>query len=207
MRRIRLGDANLALVSLYFAPVWGRDAVRMLLSPYTAFENRGHAAVAIYLRELFDLGLAGLLRVSGALAGLKLVIAAGFAAYLIEFARAVAVGRELDRATGDGALALAAIGMLTGVMPGLLLGDPVLLSVSATQLLLIAGAVVILTIEGHIERAATRNSPAASPTLNTQLAQVDAAVAPQRKRPALSVNRGDGLRIGKSVDDRAVHAP
>jgi len=52
--------------------------------------------VAIWLREVFDLELEGLLRISGALAGLKLVIAAGFLAYLIEFARAVTVGREPD---------------------------------------------------------------------------------------------------------------
>ena len=91
MRRIpRLGFLNLALVSLYFAPIWAREALRILLVPDRAFEDRSHAAAAIWLREVFDLTLEGLMRVSGALAGLKLVIAAGLLAYLIEFARAVA---------------------------------------------------------------------------------------------------------------------
>ena len=40
MRRIpRLGFLNLALVSLYFAPIWAREALRILLLPYRAFEE------------------------------------------------------------------------------------------------------------------------------------------------------------------------
>ena len=39
-----LGALNLALVSFYFAPVWAREAIRMLLSPYSGFEDRGHSA-------------------------------------------------------------------------------------------------------------------------------------------------------------------
>ena len=51
----RLGPANFALLSLYFAPVWGADAVRALMSPYSGFEDRVHAAAAIYVGGLFDL--------------------------------------------------------------------------------------------------------------------------------------------------------
>jgi hypothetical protein len=201
MRRIpRLGDVNLALVSLYFAPAWGRDALRMLLSPYTAFEDRGHVAVAIYLREVFDLGIAGLLRVSSALAGLKLVIAAGFVAYLIELARAAAVGRELDRETRDGALALGAIGVLIWAIPGLLLGDPALVTLSATQVLLIAGAVAILTVEAHTEPSVRCIFPAASTTLNSRLAQVGAWAVPPTKCSTLFAGRTGGSTIGKWAD-------
>ena len=32
--RLKLGSVNLALLSIYFVPVWGRDAVRALVSPY-----------------------------------------------------------------------------------------------------------------------------------------------------------------------------
>ena len=164
MRRIpRLGSLNLALVSLYFAPVWGREALRILLLPHRAFEDRSHAAVVIWLREVFDLGLEGLLRLSGTLAGLKLVIAAGFLAYLIEFARAVAVGRELDPVTSDGALVLSAIGVAIWSVPALLFGDPALVRLSATQLMLVAGSVAVTTVEGHIAHTATRNPVLAVP--------------------------------------------
>src|SRR5262245_13590655 len=94
-----LGAVNLALVSLYFAPVWGREGLRGLLSPYHGFEHPAHAAAAAYVREFFDLGLQGLLRASHVLAGIKLVVAAGFAAYLIEFCRSLVVGRDLNRET------------------------------------------------------------------------------------------------------------
>jgi len=39
------------------------------------------------------------MHIANVLAGIKLVIAAGFVAYVIEFARSLAVGREVDRQT------------------------------------------------------------------------------------------------------------
>ena len=177
MRRIpRLGFLNLALVSLYFAPIWAREALRILLLPDRAFEDRSHAVVAIWLREVFDLTLEGLMRISGALAGLKLVIAAGFLAYLIQFARAVAVGREPDPVTSRGALALAAIGVAIWSLPPFLLADPTLIRLSATQVMLVAGAVAVVTVEGHIEDAKTRNPvPAVPPMLEAAGLETQAA--------------------------------
>src|SRR5262249_43957665 len=124
-----------------------------------------HAVVAIWLREVFDLTLEGLMRISGALAGLKLVIAAGLLSYLIELARAVAAGREPDPVTSNGALALAAIGVGIWAVPPLLLADPALIRLSATQLMLVAGAVVVVTVEDHIEHATTRNPVPAGPPM------------------------------------------
>jgi len=84
-----LGLVNFALVSAYFVPAWGHDALRVLTSPYNGFEDRAHAVAAIYIREVFDFGLPGLIRTSEMLAGLKMVITAAFVAYLIEFARSL----------------------------------------------------------------------------------------------------------------------
>jgi len=80
-----LGQVNFALVSAYFVPAWGHDALRVLTSPYIgfSFEDRGHAVAAVYFRDVFDLGLAGLIRTSEMLAVLKMVITAAFVAYLI----------------------------------------------------------------------------------------------------------------------------
>ena len=75
---LSLGSVNLALLSLYFIPVWGRDAIRVLISPYNGLEDRAHAAAAIYVRQLFDLGFNGLVLTSHILAGVKLVIVAAF---------------------------------------------------------------------------------------------------------------------------------
>jgi hypothetical protein len=142
-----VGAVNLALVSLYFAPVWGRESIRTLLSPYSGFDDRGHSAIVMYVREVFNFGLDGLMRVSNLLAGFKLVVAAGFAAYLVEFARAVAVGREINRETADGVLALGTLAVVLLVLPALGLDDPTLVRRAASQLMLIAGAVVVITLE------------------------------------------------------------
>src|SRR5215471_16456568 len=72
---LRLGAANAALVSLYFAPVWGTQAMRALTSPFSGFEDRAHAVAAGYFRALFDLDLDGLVRTANVLAGIKFVIA------------------------------------------------------------------------------------------------------------------------------------
>src|SRR5262249_9554143 len=80
---------------------------------------------------------------------------AGFVAYLIEFSRAVAVGREIDRTTADGVLVLAAATVLIWAVPLLRLDDPGLVRVAATQLMLIAGAVVVATVERHVEQTAS----------------------------------------------------
>jgi hypothetical protein len=150
----RLGSANFALLSLYFVPVWGTDAMRALLSPYGGFEDRAHAAVALYVGRLFDLRFDGLMLIANVLAGIKLVIAASFLAYAIEFARALAVGREVNRETLNVVLMLAAGTIAIWAMPALAVGDASLIRLHATELALIAGAVVVIVIEEQIEQSA-----------------------------------------------------
>src|SRR5260221_464927 len=116
-----VGDITL---SAYFVPAWGHDALRVLTSPYNGFEDRAQAVAAVYYRDVFDLGLAGLIRTSEMLAGLKMVMAAAFLAYLIEFARALVMRRETNRETVDVVLLLALAAAVIWVLPTLLLGDP-----------------------------------------------------------------------------------
>jgi hypothetical protein len=151
--RLQLGSVNLALISIYFIPFWGRDALRALISPYSGLDDRVHAAAASYFRHLFHLGTDGLVLTSHALAGVKLVIAAGFVAYAIEFARAWATGRDVDRETREVVLALAVIGMAIWALPALSLGETALIRLYATQMLLVAGGIIVITIELYIEQA------------------------------------------------------
>jgi uncharacterized membrane protein len=137
-------------LSLYFIPVWGRDAVRALISPYNGLEDRAHAAAASFFGQLFDLGFSGLVLTSHILAGVKLVIAAAFVAYVIEFARAWAMGRDADRETIDVLLILAVADIVICALPALALGDAALIRLYATQLLLLAGAITIIVVERHL---------------------------------------------------------
>lgn len=158
----RLGSVNAALLALYFAPVWGRDALRVLTSPFFGFEDRAHAAAISYFRVLFDLELDGLMRVSGALAALKLVIAAGFIAYLIEFARALVMRREPNQETLDVVLLLALGAIMLWAWPGFVL-DAGVTRLHATQFLLLSGAAIVILAERQMLASTQETTSAPTP--------------------------------------------
>ena len=183
-----LGCVNAALVSLYFVPVWGGDALRALTSPYNGFEDRVQATAAIYFRHLFDFGLDGLVRTSHVLAGIKFVVAMAFAAYVIDFARALVMRREPNRETIDVALLLAATAIMIWAWPALGTGDAGLIRLHATQFLLLTGAMIVIMVERQIEegaatprelRAAGRAGSAASDAASRRLV-AQMTTAPRR---------------------------
>jgi hypothetical protein len=167
----RLGSVNAALVAIYFAPVWGADGLRALISPFHGLEDRVHAVAAGYLRGLLDFGLAGLVHTSNVLAGIKFVIAVGFLAYLIDFVRAVVVGRDINRETLDVVLVLAAITLMFWAWPALVSGDAALIRLHATQFLMLCGAMIVILIERHIEEAKPPRS-AVAPFIRGEAAAV-----------------------------------
>src|SRR5262245_4212108 len=145
-----LGSVNLALLSFYFFPLWGRDALRALISPYNGLEDRAHATAAIYFHNLFDFSLNNLMVTSHVLAGIKMVIAAAFVAYIIEFARAWVTRREVDRETIDLVILLAVADSMICLVPALAFGDAAMVRLHATQLLLLAGAITVIVVERHL---------------------------------------------------------
>lgn len=147
---LTLGAVNLALLSLYFIPVWGREAVKALTSPYNGLDDRAHATTAIYFQHLFDFNYNGLVVVSHVLAGIKLVIVAAFVAYLIEFARSWVMRREADRETIDVVLILAAADIFVGILAAVALGEGAMVRLYATQMMLIAGAITVIIVERHV---------------------------------------------------------
>ena len=177
-RVLTLGSVNLTLVSLYFIPAWGRDAVRVLISPYHGLEQRVHGPAALYLRDLFDLSFSAVALTSNALAGIKLVIVAAFTAYLIEFARAWLMGRETERETTDVVLILAAVGVALCALPAAL-GDPALLRLCAAQTSLVAGAIMVIAVERRLSPhvvAETASAPVLAPQAQPQAQLPEAAV-------------------------------
>jgi len=142
-----IGAVNAALISIYFGPVWGTDALRALTSPFYGFEHHAHAVAVSHYRALFDFGMDGLVRTSNLLAGIKFVIAIGFFAYLIDFARALVVGREPNRETLDTVLVLAAGAIVVWAWPALASGDGGLIRLHVTQFLLLAGAMIVVSAE------------------------------------------------------------
>ena len=147
---LSLGSFNLALLSFYFFPVWGRGAFRVLFPSYNSLGDHAHTTAAIYFSQLFDLSFKGLLLTSYVLAGVKLVIAAAFVAYVIEFARSCVAGRQPDHETTDVVLILAVVGILLHALPALALGEAAITQLYATQILLIAGAITVIVVERHL---------------------------------------------------------
>lgn len=148
--RIKLGSANLALLSIYFCLVWGREALWALVSPYHGLDDRAHSAAVMYFGQLFHLGPQGLVLTAHVLAGFKLVAAAAFVAYLIEFVRSLATGRDVDHETVDVVLILAVAGLLICALPAFAFGNPPILRAHATQMLLIGGAIAVIMVERQI---------------------------------------------------------
>jgi len=151
-RSLQLGPANFALVAIYFVPLWGVEALRALMSPFAGLADRPHAAAAVVIRNLFDFGTDGLMRTATVLAAVKLVVAAAFAAYLIEFLRALVADREPNRETLDAVLLLAVGAIVLFGVPALALDDGALVRLHATHLVLVLSAVIVITVERHVER-------------------------------------------------------
>lgn len=198
-----LGSVNLALVSLYFIPVWGRDAVRVLISPYNGLENRAHATAAIYFRELFDLGFNSLVLISHVLAGIKLVIAAAFVSYVIEFARAWVMRREADRETIDVVLLLAVADIMLGLIPALAFGDAAMARLGSTQLLLVAGAITVIMVERHLApETETAEKAAAAPSADALALPVGVlADGPPPAQAAAALARIPETRLRRQAGD------
>ena len=157
----RLGPYNLALVACYAAPTWGAEAIKALTSPYGGLIDPVHAATAVRLRAILNLPPERLLDVANWLAAFKLVVVAALLAYVIEFGRAVLSDRAPDRATTDTVLALAVVAVTIWVMQAIVFDPTAVTQAHVAQLLMVAGALIVSTIERHIEDMAATTRLAA----------------------------------------------
>ena len=162
-----LGPYNLALAACYFAPVWSSEAVRALTSPYAGLTDPMHAGAAIRLRALLGLAPEQLSDVASYLAAFKLIVVAALVAYVIEFSRSVLTARAPDRATTNAVLALAVAAVAIWIMPALAFDPAAATHAHVAQLLLVAGALIVITIERHIEEMAPATTPEPSAEAGT----------------------------------------
>jgi uncharacterized membrane protein YwzB len=147
----RLGPYNLALVACYAAPTWGAEAIKALTSPYSGLIDPVHAAADVWLRAILNLPPERLLDVASWLAAFKLVVVAALLAYVIEFGRAVLSDRAPDRATTDTVLGLAVVAVAIWILQALVFDPTAVTQAHVAQLLMVAGALIVSTIERHIE--------------------------------------------------------
>jgi hypothetical protein len=182
----RVGQVNAVPVSLYFAPIWGVEALRSLLSPVYGLDDRVNLAAAAFYNHMFDFGRTGFAGTASLLAGIKLLAASLFVAYVIDFSRGVAIGRDSDRSTLDTALLLAASVIVIWALPAFIDHNAEMIRLYATQFLLVMGAVIVTLVEQTKERAPmklTRGQLSRA----THRAQTKAAIA-ERNAPARTLN-------------------
>ena len=79
------------------------------------------------------------------------MVVAALLAYVIEFARAVLSDRAPDRATTDTVLALAVVAVAIWVMQAIVFDPTAVTEAHVAQLLLVAGALIVSTIERHVD--------------------------------------------------------
>jgi hypothetical protein len=155
----RLGPYNLALAACYFAPVWTSEAIGALTSPYVGLTDPIHAGAAIRLRGFLGFAPERLFDVASCLAAFKLVVVASLVAYVIEFSRAIVANRAPDRATTNTVLVLAVAAVAIWIMPALAFEPAAATHAHVAQLLLVAGALIVITIERHLEEIAAAAAP------------------------------------------------
>ncbi|MBX9776773.1 MAG: hypothetical protein K2Y71_20535 [Xanthobacteraceae bacterium] len=191
-----LGSINLALLSLYFFLVWGRGAGRVLFSSYSSLGDHAHATTALYFAGLFDLSFKGMLLTSYALAGIKLVIAAACVSYLIEFARALVMRREPDHETVDVVLILAVAAIMLGLIPAMAFGDAALVRLHSTQMLLVAGAIVVVVVERHLSLKAEAAAAPDADAVTLPVGVLTSGTPPAPAAAALARIPEARLRVG-----------
>lgn len=195
LRVPRLGSVNLALLSPYFFLVWGRDAGRVLFSSYSSLGDHAHTTTAIYFASLFDLSFKGMLLTSYVLAGIKLVIAAAFVSYLIEFARAWVMRREADHETIDVVLILAVANIMLNLIPAMAFGDAALVRLYSTQMLLVAGAIIVVVVERHLSLKAVAAAAPNAEALTLPVGVLAAGPPPSQTAAALARIPETRLRV------------
>jgi hypothetical protein len=180
---MRLGPYNLALVACYLVPAWGSEAVKALTSPYFGLVDPLQASAAVRLRDLLELGPDGVLPAASALAAFKLLVVASLVAYLIDFARTIFSERVLDRATVNVVLAFAVAAVAIWIMPALAFDGAVAREAHVAQLLMVAGALFVITVERHVEDLAAARAKAVPAGLESG-GQVMAALPPHPEEGA-----------------------
>ncbi|MBI4274772.1 MAG: hypothetical protein HY659_08750 [Rhizobiales bacterium] len=131
-------------IALYFALVWGADAVRILASPIYGFEDSSFARVVYGVGRLFGLGPMGLANAAAFLAALKLAVAIVFMLLVLDRVHCLR-GRNPDHEMLQAALLLLLLSAEIVGVSAALGGAKNIASLPSAQLFL-AGAITALSL-------------------------------------------------------------
>jgi hypothetical protein len=156
--------AIIVAIAVYFAVLWGVEAVQVLASPDYGIGDYARAQVVFGYGRLLGLSSEGLIRFAAFFAASKLAAAIAFSLYLVERVRALA-GRRIDGQMLEAALLVVVVLAVAMALPALIENNGGLVRLHGLFLLLAGVAAVLSAIErGALgaDQVFSRNSSTAS---------------------------------------------
>lgn len=159
-------EAALVAIALYFALLWGFEALYVLLSPDYGLEDYWRSQVVYGYGRMFGLSSVGLMRLAAFFAATKLAAAIAFALHLLARASAFPT-RMSDHDMIEAALVIVAFLTPVMVLPAIVDNNGGLVWQHGLYLLLTGIAVVLSRLErsGSAETEETRSEQAAAVAL------------------------------------------
>jgi hypothetical protein len=147
----RISSFNGVLLAAYFIPTWTIIAFNIMVSPIHSLFERPSIGVALFISDHLHLSAAGTVRAAWLLALGRLVVVAFFAIFVV-----LAFSPKIRKFGGcDEALSIAlGIGCLISFVSMLLAsvaGEGEALRLHASELLVMLGTVIVLTLERPAE--------------------------------------------------------
>jgi cytochrome bd-type quinol oxidase subunit 1 len=150
----RISSFSGVLLAAYFIPTWVLIAYRIMVSPVQGFFERPNVSAAFFVGDYLHLASTGTVRAAWLLALGRLTVAGFFAVFLV----LVSLPRVRKAGGCNEALAIAlAIGSVISFALMLMashVGEVQALRLHATELLMMLGTAIILTLEGPVQSQA-----------------------------------------------------
>jgi len=150
----RISSFNGVLLAAYFIPTWTIVAFNIMVSPIHSLFERPSIGIAIFISDHLHLAAVGTVRAAWMLALGRLVVVAFFAIFVV-----LAFNPKIRKFGGcDEALSIAlGIGCLisfVSMLAASLAGEGAALRLHASELLVMLGTVIVLTLERPAETQA-----------------------------------------------------
>lgn len=146
MRHPALVTASIISIALYFALIWGFDALRILTSPNYGLEDTWRSQVVYWIARWLGLGPYALLQLAAVMGAVKLAVAGVFAVHIGDRLRNFRSGNSDVEVLELGLLLVVAVSIAT-VAPAIWQHDPVLIRTATLNLVLASIAAALSALE------------------------------------------------------------
>jgi hypothetical protein len=143
----RISSFNGALLAAYFISTWTIIAFKVMISPVHGFYEQPNISMALFVSDYLQLAATGTVRAAWLLALGRLTVVAFFAIFVLLISRpsvrkAGGCDEALGMALGIGSLISFALMVMAAHF-----GEAAALRLHATELLLLLGTAIVLTVE------------------------------------------------------------